>query len=274
MPDEEKSTANIETEEIEISDRDLTEARTAEDVTPEVADEVVAEIIDLKGRRQITLPDGRTLYVRMPHTGEDEKAELAYSKKLFEVHDRQGIPYISQIAKSILRDMTEEERVTFGKREYRIMNQDDIDFAIKSNEEYEAVQKKEKKKVKEEDLAPVPEPIIDGGCPPLNDIITMPLAPFTKTQMLMDCLSSTECANLVAHSAEYIAGRHRTKSIILHIVEDGEEVVNGDKTEMKFKRHWKDEDEMNEDNPMVVGFFEGVYVAFQQEMLAKDFLPR
>jgi hypothetical protein len=262
----------------ESKKKSQTKVRTEEDVTPEVADEIIAEVIDLGGRRNISLPDGRDVYIRMPNTQEETWAEQEYAQKLFELKAK-GIPFIAEIARMVLKSVENSE--DFGRRERRVLNQDEIEQMIEANKTISAAYNKEKKsnpELVEPERLEVP-PIVDEGSESLREILeSLTSAPFAKTEALINCLNNTEYSNLVIHSAEYQAGRSRNRLLVAHITELGTNVEG----KMQFSPLWKkDGDEptlttarMSKEAPENVGFLEGCYLAFQQEVLSRNFLLR
>jgi hypothetical protein len=249
------------------------QARDPDKVTEEEADKVIEEIIDLDGRRPVPLPGGNTLYVRAPTQGEEEAAEAVYASTLFKVHKQDELPYISQVARDILSMVDDPE--TFGQRERSVRNQKEIEETIDANkalnDAYEE-EKKTNKKAKKPEFLDAPEPIVDEGSESLKSILSdMDIGPFEKTQALMRCISGTEFANLVIHCAEYRAGRARTRRLIQAITESGEKISD---RKLKFTRYWKDKAAFDACDPVIVGYVETVFNAYQAEVLSQDFLRR
>ena len=120
--DTETQESNKAVEELKVP-----KVRDADDVTSEVADEIVEEVLDYQGRRAVPLPDGRTLYIRLPDSGEDRTAEEVYSKCLFK-YKRDGVPFIAGIAQMVLAEVTHPE--IFGKRERRVINEKAIEEIV------------------------------------------------------------------------------------------------------------------------------------------------
>jgi hypothetical protein len=262
----------------------IPEVRTAKDVTPEVADKIVEEVLDYQGRRPVPLPDGRTLYIRLPDSGEDRTAEEIYSKCLFK-YKKDGVPFIAGIAQMVLAEVSAPE--TFGKRERRVINEKQIEEIVEKHRI--EIERWEKAKKKSPDLEmpadpDVPEPIVDEGSPSLKEILEgQESGPFSKTNAIMACLANTEYANLVVHSAEYMAGRERSRFVVSQIIETVKEIDDEDGKRLEFTPLWKrpkDTDiadsmkRMQNEKPEIIGYLEGMYITYQQEMLQKDFLQK
>jgi len=248
-------------------------AREPEKLTEEEADKVIEEIVDLQGRRPVPLPGSELIFVRNPTQGEEEIAESMYAMTLFRVHKEDKLPYISQVARDILTMVDDPE--SFGQRERRVLNQKEIEDTIEANKALNDAweeEKKTNKKAKKPEELEAPEPVVDDGCDPLKSILSnTDIGPFEKTQALMKCISGTEFANLVIHCAEYRAGRARVRRLIQLITEKGEKV--NEKT-LKFSRYWADKAEFDNCDPVIVGYVEMAFNAYQSEVLSQAFLQR
>lgn len=264
-------------DQIQVQDPDVivdkTKGREPEDVTGAVADEIVAQVIDLQGRRAIPLPSGDTLYIRNPNQGDEEAAEAAYAKSLFSLNKIDGLPYIAQVARDILKMVDDPD--VFGYRERSIVNEEEIRSAEETNKKalnsWETENKGKAKKSTKPDLVNIPEAYVDEGSDSIKSIFSdKAIGPFEKTQALMHCISGTEFANLVLQCAEYRSGKARTRRLLLACVEKG--FKHND--EIKFSKYWNGKEEMDSDDPVIVGYLEMAFQAMQSEVLSQDFLQR
>jgi hypothetical protein len=249
----------------------LHEAREPEDVTPEIADKVVSEIIDYDGRRPIPLADGRTLFVRTTNEIEEEQSAVVYSKELFRLK-KEGVPFAGEIALMVLDSVGNDPE--FGYRPLSVLNEELIDEITALNkesaEDYDRrCEELGKDNVPEPEYLKAPEPVVDEGSPSLKDIIEgTKFSPTEKVYAMISCLQNTVYSHLVMNSAEYLAGKAKSKFILSKVIESGVE-FNG---KWQFSPYYKDVREVENENPAYVAIFETVYQVFQQEVLKKDFL--
>jgi hypothetical protein len=163
---------------------------------------------------------------------------------------------------------------TFGRRERRIVNQSEIEETIAANKvilDAYAEEKKDNPNAEPPELLDAEEPIVEEESESLKELFqSQNIGPFEKTQAIMVCIGRTEYANLVLNCAEYKAGRARMKKILQLVTEI--DISSDD--EHNFVRKWKSVEDIDNEDPQLVGYLESIYNVYQSEVFSEDFLQK